>query len=396
MDIPKPTSSDQLEDPFAISSSQKWDSSTYGHAPRNLDQAVPIAVANHNPNKTNLAVSCLDGLPQDFTGGVTTFKPQIPSMATSNRKKSWKPSPDSINSQLRAAAVPFRPASVQKTQPPRSVSEKFVFRDSFETPQREINHGDNPFTFHSRISKMEANHLRRERSEPEMTPFQQRAYGFTTGNTHLPPTPSTQNRPNSSLQRRRKEAQTHESFHSDKSMFLSGFNGNSPSVADSRGYFTAPIRSVSLRPLSAFDGDQQQVRVSQRSAIHTLHTSSPSLLNHLHAFSNQSLVHRHSSPQLNNLFQESFSNENNDNVSQASFFDQYSSPAPSISASSHQTSQQQLNPYVQEANDLGSTTFYQGSGSYPQQVRVGWYLKDSCLLSIAPTSSLCCFGSSPR
>ncbi|KAI4163239.1 MAG: hypothetical protein LQ342_003173 [Letrouitia transgressa] len=317
MDIPKSTSSDQLEDPFIISPSHKWGSPAYGHAPRNLDQAAPVTIENYSPNKIIPAISRPDGLSQDTTGGVTTSKPQISSMATSNEPQSSKLSADSISSQLRAAAVPFRPASEQKTQPLRSVSEKLVFRDSFETPQREINYGENPLNFHGRFSKIEANHLRREKSEPEMTPSEQRAYSLASRSPQwtgtLPPTPLTQTKPNSSRQRRRKKAQTDESLHSHKSMFLSGFYGNFPSVTDSRGYFTAPVRS------------------------------------------------------------ESFSNENNGNVSQASFFDQYSSPTPSISASSHQTPQQQLNPYAQETNDLGSTTFYQGSGSYPQQLQYHLY-----------------------
>lgn len=382
MDIPKSTSSDQLEDPFIISPSHKWGSPAYGHAPRNLDQAAPVTIENYSPNKIIPAISRPDGLSQDTTGGVTTSKPQISSMATSNEPQSSKLSADSISSQLRAAAVPFRPASEQKTQPLRSVSEKLVFRDSFETPQREINYGENPLNFHGRFSKIEANHLRREKSEPEMTPSEQRAYSLASRSPQwtgtLPPTPLTQTKPNSSRQRRRKKAQTDESLHSHKSMFLSGFYGNFPSVTDSRGYFTAPVRSVCLRPLPDGYTGRQRGHVSQRTAIHKLHRPKPSLLTRLHTFSNPSLIHRHSSPQLNNLFQESFSNENNGNVSQASFFDQYSSPTPSISASSHQTPQQQLNPYAQETNDLGSTTFYQGSGSYPQQVRLRWYSKYSC------------------
>ncbi|KAL9611512.1 MAG: hypothetical protein Q9167_003836 [Letrouitia subvulpina] len=262
MDIPRPTSSDQLEDPFIISPSQEWGIPVFSHAPRKLDQAAPFTVDNHNPNKMSLAISRSDGLPRDATDGITTFKPFLSSITTLAGARSSKPSADSINSQLRAAAIPFRPASEQKTQPQRSISEKMIFRDACDTPPHVLFNPHGHFAVHGRCNKIKARHLRREKSESEMASSQQRA--FSPGDQH---------------------------------QVIMG-TGNNPG---------------------------------------------------------------------------SFPNENNGNVSQASFFDQYSSSTPSISASSHQTPQQQLNPYAQEANELGSTTFFQGSGSYPQQLQYHLY-----------------------
>ena len=100
----------------------------------------------------------------------------------------------------------------------------------------------------------------------------------------------------------------------------------------------------------------------------------------------QSSFNSHASPLLSESFQGNFSGDHTNDIQQHSnYFDQYSTPTPSISASNHPTPQPQpqINPYAQGGNSLGSTTFYQGTGTYPQQVGLALHSWRPWLINIS-------------
>ncbi len=74
--------------------------------------------------------------------------------------------------------------------------------------------------------------------------------------------------------------------------------------------------------------------------------------------------HSFSSNQPFHKAQGCFQVENNDDISQSSFFEPY---APGTPTPNHATPQPQVNPYAQDANGLGGPAYFQGSNNYAQQ-----------------------------